>query len=406
MNTPSSVLALLVMLGSLGLAGCGPHEGYSLSDQTKAVVAGNNAFALDLYGQLKTTNGNLFFSPFSISDCLAMTYAGARSNTEKQMAQVLHFNNSQVQTAFGEQGHRLNEAQKRTGIELSLANGLWFPKGHPPLPMFLAFAREQYAAEVKQFDFGTEADSARADINGWVNRKTKGKIRDIIPSGMLDRDSKLVLVNAIYFKGTWKTKFDPKNTRDSDFHLNTQRTVQCPTMFCSGKFLFYYHYGPPCSCEVLELPYIGKDFSLIAILPLEWDGLADLENNLSQTNLAALLASVQESDVHVSLPKFKLETELSLDKTLSAMGMSDAFDAGADFSGIDGTQVLYLSSVQHRAFVEVNEEGTTAAAATMSHHGTTGMSPSFRADHPFLFLIRDNLSGSIIFLGRLVDPTK
>jgi serpin B len=287
-----------------------------------------------------------------------------------------------------------------------VGNGLWSPKGHPLLPAFLDIARQQYEANVQQLDFGIQPESARADINAWVNRRTKGKIEGIVPSDMLDRDSKLVLVNAIYFKGTWKTKFDSKNTRDSDFHLNAEQTIQCPTMFCSGKFLFCYHDEPPFFCEVLELPYVGKDLSMIAILPLDWDGLGGLEHNLTQTNLATLLASVQEADVHVSLPKFKLQTDFSLEKALSTMGMRDAFDANADFSGIDGSKMLFISSVRHQALVEVNEEGTTAAAATASHHGTKGMSPSFRADHPFLFLIRDNRSGSILFLGRLADPTK
>jgi serpin B len=406
MNTSPTVLAVILMVGLPGLAGCGRPEGHRLSDQTKAIVAGNNAFALDLYGQLKSTDGNLFFSPFSISGCLAMTYAGARGNTEKQMAEVLHFGTNQVQSAFGELEHQLNEAQNRKGIELNVASGLWSPKRYPLLPAFLDIARRQSDVRVQQFDFGTEAESARADINAWVKRRTRGEIEDVIPSGMLNRDSKLVLVNALYFKGAWKTKFDPKSTRDSDFHLDANQTVRCPTMYCSGKFPFYHHFGPPCSCEVLELPYRGKDYSLIAILPLEREGLADVESDLTGTNLAAMLAALQETDVRVSLPKFRLLTEFSLDKTLPAMGMSDAFDMDADFSGIDGTKMLFITTVRHRAFVEVSEEGTTAAAATASHHGTKGMSLSFRADHPFLFLIRDNRCGSILFLGRLVDPRK
>ena len=406
MNSRWRVLVVLVLLNSFGLIGCGSQEGNTLSDQTKAIVAGNNAFALDLYRQFKSANSNVVFSPFSVSACLAMSYAGARSETEKQMAQVLHFRTSQVHSAFGELGIRFKQAQNWSGIELSMANGLWLPKAHPPLPAFLDIVRQQYDAEVGQFDFGTEAEATRSDINAWVSRKTKGKLNAIIPAGMLKRDSKLLLVNAVYFRGAWKTKFDPRNTRAFDFHVDSQRAVQCPMMFCSGKFLFYYHDGSPCSCEVLELPYVGKHFSFIAILPIVWDGLAEVEDNLTQEKLATLLASVRESDVYVTLPKFRLEAEFSLDGTLSAMGMSDAFGPNADFSGVDGTKMLYITSVQHRTFVEVNKAGTTAAAATASHYGTKGMSPSFRADHPFLFLIRDNFSGSILFLGKLVDPSK
>jgi len=402
----ATVSTVIVLLGLLGLAGCSPGGGQSVSEQTKAVVAGNNAFALDLYRQLKGTNGNLFFSPYSISECLAMTYAGARSNTEKEIAQVMHFGTNPVHGAFAELRSELNQAQKRRSIELSQANGLWAQTNYPMLPAFLDNAHTQYDAVVKQVDFRTQAGAATKEINAWVSGKTKGRIGDIIPAGELDRDSNLVLANAIYFKGTWKTKFDPKLTRDSDFHVDANHTVKCPMMACSGRFRFYYHFKPPLSFEVLELPYVGKDFSLIAILPFKSDGLAELESKLTMENLATWLASLQETKVEVLLPKFKLKTGFSLNKTLSAMGMRDAFGAKADFSGIDGTDMLYLSSVLHRAFVEVNEEGTTAAAATTTHHRTKSMSASFRADHPFLFLIRDNRSGSILFLGRLVDPTR
>jgi serpin B len=420
MKGAPKALVFMLMLGSVGLIGCGRNDGEGvgeqakegtggqtiMSDQTKAVVAGNNAFALELYGQLKGTSGNLFFSPYSISSCLAMVYAGARGSTEKQMAGVLHFGTNQVQAAFGDLQRQLNQAAERKGIDLHTANGLWVQQGQTILPAFLDIARQQYDANVKQCDFASEAETARADINSWVKGKTKGAIGDIIPSGMLNRDSRLVLVNAIYFKGVWRTKFDPKFTKDSNFHVDDEHEVQCPTMFCSGKFLFCYGYRPPCSCEVLELPYVGKDLSLFVILPQKPDGLADLENNLTDKYLAALLASVQETDVAVKLPKFRFQAESSLDKVLPAMGLSEAFTANADFSGIDGRKILYLSSVRHRAFVEVTEEGTTAAAATTAHLMELSATPIFQADHPFLFLIRDNRSGSILFMGRLVDPTK
>ncbi len=401
-----SVSTLGLVVGLLGLAGCSPSGGQGLSEQTRAVVAGDNAFALDLYRQLKGTDGNLFLSPHSISECLALTYAGARGNTANQMAQVLRFGTNPVHAAFAELRSGLRRAQQRRGIELSAANGLWVQTDYPLVPAFLDLARQQYEAAVKQVDFRTQAEPAAREINAWVSGKTKGRIGDIIPAGQLDRASKLVLVNAIYFKGAWKTKFDPQFTRDSDFRVDADHTVKCPMMACRGKFRFYYHSGAPASCEVIELPYVGKDFALIAILPLELDGLADLESKLTMENLATWLASLQETTGDVLLPKFKLQTGFSLDNILSAMGMGDAFGAKADFSGIDGTKWLEVSSVLHRAFVEVNEEGTTAAAATAARHRTKSMPPRFRADHPFLFLIRDNRSGSILFLGRLVDPTK
>jgi serpin B len=406
-NTAPAILFFLVLLGSFGFTECGPHEGISLGDQTKAIVAGNNAFALNLYRQIKTTNANLVFSPFSISDALAMTYVGARGNTEKQMARVLHWNTNQADSAFGELGRRFRDAQNRSGIEISTANGLWLPKGRSPLPAFLNVVRQQFDAEVAQFDFGKEPESARADINGWLNRKTRGRIQAMLPAGSLNSMTEMVLVNTVYFKGTWKSKlFDPRDSLSVDFHVNAERTVQNPMMFSHGYFLYSDHREPPFSCEVLELPYAGLGFSFVAILPRELDGLAELENNLTHTNLATLMASVQESDIAVALPKFTFKAEFSLENTLSAMGMSDAFDSKADFSGIDGTKLLFISWIQHQAFVELNEEGTTAAAATVSHLKTKGMRPCFQADHPFLFLIRHNSTGSILFMGRLVDPSK
>jgi serpin B len=401
-----SFSTVTLMLGLLGLTGCSPGGGPGVSDLTRTVVSGNTGFALELYGQLRGTNGNLFFSPYSISECLAMTYAGARGSTEKQMAQVLRLGTNPVHAAFAELRNGLNRAQQRRGIELSAANGLWAQTNHPLLPAFVDLARQKCEAVVKQVDFRTQTEPAAREINAWVSGKTKGKIGAIIPAGLLGRDSKLVLVNAIYFKGTWKTKFDPKLTRDSDFHLDAEHSVKCPMMACSGRFRYGYHRGPPASCDVIELPYVGGDFSLIAILPLELEGLADLESKLTTENLATWLASLRETEVPVWLPKFRLETGFSLDETLSAMGMRDAFGGHADFSGIDGTDTLYISSVLHRAYVEINEEGTTAAAATANLVPMTNIPLIFRADHPFLFLIRDNRSGSILFLGRLVDPTK
>lgn len=400
------ILAITFVLGSLALIGCSQHTGRNFSSQSKQLATGNNQFAVELYGQLRTNDGNLFFSPFSISSCLAMTHAGARGNTEKQMAQVLHFGMADVQPSFGELTRGFKQAYNRKGIELNVANGLWLQKNSPTLPAFLDNAHKNYEAQVQQVDFRTEAESARANINAWIKEKTKGNIDGVVPAGELDAASKLVLVNAIYFKGVWKTKFDPKSTHDSDFYVGDNKTVQCPMMTTKGKFHYARIEESPLSCEVLELPYVGKDVSMVVLSPFERDGLTELESKLTEATLATLMKSVREISIHVSLPKFKLQTGFSLRETLSRMGMTDAFTASADFSGIDGTQSLFLSSVRHQAFVEVDEEGTTAAAATVAHVKTKSMSPSFRADHPFLFLIRDNRSGSILFMGRMVDPTK
>ena len=321
------------------------------------------------------------------------------------MRQVLHFESNSVHPAFGELQRQFKRVTNRKGIELNLANGVWTQKRQPLLPAFISILRQEYEAEARQVDFATQALPVTSQINDWVSALTKGKLGEILPSGLLDRDSRLVLVNAIYFKGTWKTRFKPELTRQQDFQVEKNRWVKCPMMVCTEKFRSYRYDGPPPYFEMLELPYAEKDFSFIAILPGAFEWLDELERKLNEKALTEWLNSLQEGDVAVVLPKFRLRAELSLDRTLSAMGMPDAFGPNADFSGIDGTTLGYISLLRHGAFVEVDEEGTTAAAATVSHHVMKSETPRFQADHPFLFLIRDNRSGSILFLGRLSDPT-
>ncbi len=400
----ATVVASLLCL--FGLSGCGPGGRWGVSKQTEVVVAGNNTFALHLYRQLKGTNGNLFFSPYSISECLALASAGARGNTVKQMARVLHFGTNSVQAAFAELREVLAHSQKRGGVEVSVANGIWTQANHPMLPAFLSVSRQYHDAVVKEADFRMQPDAVAKDIDDWVSTKTKGRIGGIIPQGSIDPEARLVLVNAIYFKGVWKTKFNPKSTHDREFWVSPDRAIRCPMMVCSGRFRNGYHSGLPVSCQIIELPYVGKDCSLIALLPLDRDGLADLERELNQENLEIWLASLQETEIGVLFPKLKLQTRFSLDETLSAMGVSDAFSDSADFSGIDGTKMLYISSILHQAIVEINESGTVAAAATVTRVSAKSKPASFVADHPFLFLIRENRSGSILFLGRVADPSK
>ncbi len=399
MNQPLNGLILLVA-ACLSLGCSGGQSDTRASGAVREVVTANNAFAWDLYQQLKTTNENLFFSPYSISSSLALTYAGARNRTAQEIAQVLHSGSNDIPAAFGKLDRQLRASSGK--IELHLANGLWVQKGNPLLPAFLDTARKQFSAEVKAFDFRTEAEAARTDLNHWISEQTKQQVDALVPPGMLDGTSKLVIANAIYFKGAWLTKFDVNATRAAAFHIAEDRTVTCPMMYGHGKFK--HTYQP--LCQMLELPYAGKDFSMILLLPTDQDGLDHMERELSPTKLDELMAALEETDLSVEMPKLKFNREYDLGKTLSALGMKEAFNDGADFSGMDGTKSLYISAVRHRAMVDVSEEGTTAAAATVVHLRTKGMRPSFRADHPFIFLIRDNRSGSILFLGRVIDPTR
>ena len=393
--------------------------------QVQTVVAGNTAFALNLYSQLATNSGNLFFSPYSISTCLAMLYAGASGNTEQQMSQVLGFGRDQEQFAslFGRLQAQLASDQQTNAIELDIANALWTQEGFPFLTTFLATARNQYQANINQADFVNSADAARQTINDWVAQETHGRIHDILPPGSVDSHTRLVLANAIYFLGVWTTAFAQTNTSTQPFFLSTNDEVEVPLMHQpsptdSGLTVNYmqnYPYGfrnpaPTNGFQAIELPYASNQVSMLILLPSQIDGLAQLEQQLSPAFLSNVLAQMVQQPVEVFLPRFTMQSSFELTTTLAAMGMPDASTPGlADFSGIDGKKDLYLSHLFHKAWGEVNEAGTEAAAATVGVVGTTAFPedgpPVFRADHPFLFLIRDTQTGSVLFLGRLTNPS-
>ena len=383
-----------------------------------SVVAGNSAFALDLYGRLKSSDGNLFFSPYSISTCLAIAYAGARNETETQIARALHFDTSQEEfhIVFGDLQRQINAIQQKKNVELNIANGLWAQKGHPFLAPFLETATRNYDAKAEQVDFTSAAETVRQEINDWVSDRTHSRIKDLIPPKTLHALTRMVLVNAIYFKGKWQKPFQEKLTesapffltRPASFFLTGNKRVPASLMHMAAHF----KYAETENLQLLELSYAGRDVSMVVLLPKEKYGLKALEDSLTATQLQSWLKQARSREVNVYLPKFKMTQQFALAQTLAAMGMNDAFSSRADFSGMDGTKDLGIAEVIHKAFVEVNEEGTEAAAAT----GLTvvlGMMieqpepvPVFRADHPFLFFIRDTRSGTILFMGRVTDPTK
>jgi len=378
-------------------------------NDTPALVAGNTAFALDLYARLKNAEGNLFFSPYSISTCLAMTYAGARGSTATQMARTLHFGASpdQLAASFGALQRQLSDVEKKKGLELNVANGLWAQKDHPFLPAFLDEATKAYQANLQQTDFHTAAEPAREAINDWVSNQTKGKIADLLQPGVVNEATRLVLVNAIYFKGQWTRQFNKNNTAPAPFSVTAQRKVQAHLMNLTAECKYAEVEG----LQLLELPYLGDDLSMVVLLPRATDGLTSLEGLLNEQTLGSWLAHARNQKVNVFLPKFKLTAQFSLAQTLAGMGMSAAFSPSADFSGMDGARDLCISAVVHKAFVDVNEEGTEAAAATGTMMRSMAVMrplpiPVFRADRPFLFLIRDTHSGSILFLGRVADPSR
>jgi serpin B len=319
------------------------------------------------------------------------------------MASVFHFPPEPVRLHDGYQAllHSLDTGAAFDGYRLNTANRLWGQSGFNMLDAFLDITRERYGAPMVDVDFMTDPDAAREAINTWVEDRTNGKIKDLMPQGTVTSDTRLVLTNAVYFKGLWLSQFDEEETRTRDFHVDAARTVSVPMMKQEGTFAL----GRAEGVQILRLPYRTEDVSMIFILPDAVDGLAAVESRLTVDNLAAWLESASERTVVVSIPRFKIESKFSLNQTLKDMGMPTAFTDGADFSGMNGAGGLRIQAAIHQGYVEVNEEGTEAAAATGISVGVVSVPPQFTADHPFLILIRDEVTGSILFLGRVVDPS-
>ncbi|MCP4347156.1 MAG: serpin family protein [Desulfobacterales bacterium] len=373
---------------------------------TNTLVKGNNAFAINIYNKLKHKEGNLFFSPYSISTALAMTYAGARNNTAKQMAQTLRFTlvPDQLHPAFASIQKQLNAVKKKGNIQLSIANALWPHKDYPFLQDFLALTKKYYGVSIISLDYN-DTEASRKTINTWVEKKTENKITELLQKGILNELTRLVLVNAIYFKGNWMQQFNKRMTADAPFRLSPGKSVQVPMMNQNKEF----PYKETENLQILELPYIGNELSMIVLLPKEINGLPELENNLTADNVDKWTNGLINRELRVFLPKFKMTSQFKLKDTLKSMGMTDAFDMNkADFSGMDGKKHwLYIGAVIHKAFIDVNEEGSEAAAATAVvmkvRSAVRSEPPVFRADHPFVFLIRDNISKSILFFGRVKE---
>ena len=334
-----------------------------------------------------------------------MTYSGARGTTADEMAKTLHFSlkEDKLHQAFHALIEELNGGGKKRGYQLSVANALWGQKGYKFLPDFLQLTKKNYGAGLQQVDFAGDTEGARQTINDWVAKETKDKIKDLLQPGVLNSLTRLVLTNAIYFKGDWDRQFKKDLTRKEEFHVFADKKSETMMMHDKGKFK-YFDGG---TFEALEMPYKGKDLSMVVLLPKKIDGLAEFEKTLTAAKVAEWLPKLREQEVSVSLPKFKMTSEFSLKDTLSAMGIKQLFSPNSvDLSGMNGERDLYVSAVVHKAYVDINEEGTEAAAATgvVVALRAAPAHPVFRADHPFVFLIRDNRSGSMLFLGRVANP--
>ncbi len=383
------------------------------SDET-VLVRDNTAFAIDLYQALRKPDGNIFFSPYSISSAFALAFAGARGDTEKQMAKTLRFSSGQkVHPAFSRLQNRFDKL-KETGLGLSvnIANSIWPQRDYKLLDTYVSLIKESYGVSIEPIDYKTDEsrESARKLINGWVEEKTNKKISEILGPGVLNASTRLVLVDAVYFKGNWKDAFLPANTKNSPFYLTEDKIVQTPMMTRTSSF----KYAEDKSLQILEMSYLGDGLSIIVLLPRERDGLKELEAKLYLDYLDKMINHLSRREVEVFLPKFKVTSSFELNETLIGMGMSDAFrQEKADFSGMDGNvNSLFIGSALHKTYIQVDEEGSEAAAVTDIRmaaveariEGPPIKPPIFQADHPFVFLIRDNETGTILFMGRVNNP--
>ena len=407
MPTARSILLVPMLLAGLPRAGHAADMAPS-SDPTAQIARAVNAFAVDLYARLRTQQaGNLFCSPQSIATALAMTSLGARGETATEMARTLHLSMPPAELPAAYAAFLAGLRAKDQPWELSVANRLWGERGATFLAPFLEAVRTGFDAELGRVDFATQPDAAREEINGWVERETRDKIRDLLAPGTVTPLTRLVLTNAIYFRGDWAEQFDRAATKDQPFTVPGSAPRPVPLMF--NKVKAGYAQLPDAHAKLLELPYRGDALSMIVLLPDAKDGLGALEKQLTAERLDAWIGTATRRGVLVYLPRFTVDSRFGLADTLAAMGMPSAFDGKrADFSGMNGARDLSISAVVHAARVEVDERGTEAAAATGMVMGLTAALPQeppvFRADHPFLFAIRDRRSGAILFLGRLVDP--
>ncbi|XP_034369180.1 serpin B4-like [Arvicanthis niloticus] len=377
-------------------------------------------FTLEMYRQLRESKDNIFYSPVSMMTALAMLQLGAKGNTEQQIEKVLQFNETTKKTTeksadchdkenVHEQFQKLMTQLNKSNnaYDLKVSNSIYGAKEFPFLQTFLEDIKEYYQANVESLDFVHAAEESQKKINSWVERQTNGKIKDLFPSGSLSSSTILVLVNAVYFKGQWNHKFDEKQTTEEKFWLN--KNTSKPVQMMKQRNEFNFIFLEDVQAKIVEIPYVGEELSMLVLLPVEIDGLKKLEEQLTADKLLEWTnpENMHMTDMYLSLPRFKLEEKYDLPGPLEHMGMVDAFNPQkADFSGMSSTQGLVVSKVLHKSFVEVNEEGTEAAAATGVEITVTSaqISEDVCCDHPFIFIIRHNKTNSILFFGRMSSP--
>jgi serpin B len=382
-------------------------------EELAGLADGNTAFAVDLYQKLASQEGNLFYSPYSISSALAMTYAGAEGDTAQQMAAVFHFleDEDQLHAGFNALAQHLEglaELDIPEGhgdpFQLNIANSIWGQKDFHFEEDFLDTLAVNYGAGLRLLDYVQAPEESRQTINQWVSDETKEKIQDLIPEGAITVDTRLVLSNAIYFKATWMEPFEESLTEDGVFYGLNGEEIDVPMMSLGSDASFSYYQGD--GFQAVALPYLGGQVSMLVLIPDE-GSFQEFEEGFSSSMLERIISEMSYSPVQLRFPKFEFESEISLAKTLAAMGMPEAFSTSADFSGMTGDKDLFISDVFHKAYIGVDEEGTEAAAATavvMKLTAAPADPIQLTVDRPFLFAIRDHQTNSILFMGRVVSP--
>jgi len=417
MKSTNPYILIIVLITAISAAFAAKPAGKS-PQGSELIARGNNQFTLDIYRKLAAGQYNLFLSPYSISTALAMTYLGAHGRTATQMAATMNYptdknavasepfqplDRDQFSESLGAMNKDLNARGKEGNYELAVANALWPQKGYKFLDEYIRLVRTDFDAGLTELDYVSQAEKSRQTINSWVEDKTNDKIKDLIPKRMLNAMQRLALTHAVYFQGDWNEQFEPKETEDAPFTLIDGKTATAAMMRQTKDF----RYVETGALQILDLPYVENELSMIVLLPKAQNRLPDIQKSLTIEKLHNSLASLRKRKVAVSLPKFKITSKFSLASVLQSMGMTDAFSRNADFSGMTGGKDLFISAVVHKAYVDVNEEGTEAAAATgvtMKLLSIPAPPVRFTADHPFMFLIRDNTTGSILFIGRVMNP--
>jgi len=415
--TGVAIFLVIVIIGGIFIFREGiislPESRPKLSD-IKNVVDANNQFALDYYSKLKSKDsGNIFFSPFSISSAFVMTYEGAKGQTADEMRSVFYFpeDSNLRRTEYTSIFDEINKGDKK--YKLSSANALWGQQDYQFSKDFFDNVEKYYGGKATNLDFKKDPEGSRITINNWVENQTNNKIQNLIPAGVIKTMTKLVLTNAVYFKGEWVKQFNKNDTKEENFRTSNSGTVKAQMMQRTDDEAIF-NYAENSNLQMLEMPYSGDELSILFLLPKN-DNLTKLEGILSTKNISDWKNDLEKQRVKVYIPKFKFETKYFMADDLKAMGMPLAFSDSADFSGMTATgkKDLKIDEAIHQAFVEVNEEGTEAAAATAVVMVPVGAAlgphkepkiPIFRADHPFIFLIQQKSTGDILFIGRVVNP--